>query len=223
MKVNYSQTTYTEVKDARKDALKNSHSLKAIVEMGVHYLKRMPFLLIWLLFVDLLLKTAINPIYGFIMSLMKYSDKKYMNDITIGVRMGISTLLTLSVIAILALVVYEMLFKLVRTVFPQKTPLSDRENLNIKFWRKTEEIENALRVMDELSKMSKEDLAYSEVILDGESVVLMLKDSVHGLTIREQYKLKNENMLDVLKRTGILDFSFVDSEWKSLKEEHLIA
>lgn len=48
----------------------------------------------------------------------------------------------------------------------------------------------------------------------------MLKDSKKGFIIREAYTLSHEGMIERLKHTGELDFSFMDSEWYALMQKY---
>ena len=117
---------------------------------------------------------------------------------------------------------YKVIFFAVKQVLPRKTPITDKEYKYKCFWRESEKIEEALVIMDELNKLSTEDILYSEIIVEKDSneITLFLKDSKWGLTIKQKYSVTHAAMMKKLRESGVLDFTFMDEEWSNLLQKY---
>lgn len=117
---------------------------------------------------------------------------------------------------------YKVLFTVTRTVLPRKTPISDEKYKKECFWRETDTIEEVLKIMDKINKLSKEDILLSNLIIDKDSnkIILLLKDSTKEIIIKEYYTIPYQSMMRHLQNTGELDFTFVDEEWINLLKKY---
>ncbi len=215
MKAKFAQISYKEISETRKKALQDyTHDMvswRSLKELSLHCLKRFPFLVIWVAILDIYLKYCNRIVINRLSTLLG-----------IGNTYGKIPVMVVT-LALLAIFSYKIIFSTARYMFPRKTPINDMVSRMQKFHDETEYLEDVTRVMDKLQKLSTEDLAYTELIIDENSIVLMIKNSEVGYIEKNKYAVKNEEVLKILKETGVLDFSSVDVDWKILKEKYQIA
>ena len=214
MRAKFAQISYNEVSETRKKALKDYTkdmvSWRSLKEDSLHLLKRFPFLIVWGAFFAIYLEYCNAIVVKSACAFLGIED-------VLG-----KMLLTAISLGLLALLSYIVIFSMAEHVLPRKTPINDRISRIRKFHDETEYLEDVTRIMDKLQKLSTEDLAYTELIVDDYSIVLMIKNSEWGYIEKNKYTVKNEDMLKSLKETGILDFSSIDDEWRMLKEKYQI-
>lgn len=117
---------------------------------------------------------------------------------------------------------YRVLSAIAKKILPRRTPIFDRERQNERFWRESGEVEDVLRVMDEISRLSSDDIAYSEIIVekDSDKITMLLKDSKSGPITKQTCTVSHAAMMKKLKESGELDFTFVDEEWNALLNKY---
>jgi len=214
MRAKFAQISYNEVSETRKKALedytKDMVSWRSLKEDSIHLLKRFLFLFIWVAFFAIYLEYCNAIVVKNACAFLGIED-------VLG-----KTLLTAILLGLLALLSYRVIFFMAEHVPPRKTPIKDRIRRIRKFHDETEYLEDVTRIMDKLQKLSTEDLAYTDLIVDDCSIVLMIKDSEWGFIEKNKYTVNNEDIMKSLRETGILDFSSIDDEWRILKEKYQI-
>lgn len=223
MNVIFSNMTYVEVKEQRMEVFKRFETFDSHKEMAIHYcFKRFPFFIIYLRYAGFIIGKclpAVNiSVFNYLNSLSKDASLERLFAVYV-----LSGAVSCGVTAVALIFAYVVIFFVVRKVLPRKTPITDKENKYKCFWKESYNAEKALAVMDEIGKLSVEDIRYSEIIVekDSDEITLFLKDSKWGLTKKQKYTITHKDMMKKLRETGELDFSFIDEEWSSLRQKYL--
>lgn len=162
MKVIFSKTTYQEVVDKRKQALENSYSLQSTKEYTLQFLlKRLPILICFLMCAKFIIQKCFRPAT---MTIYNKLVETNTSDISMALFIPVvSICVSLIVIGTAIILLYKLIFWATENALPMNTPLYDRECQNKYFWWESEKIENVLKIMDAISKLSPDDIAFSGV------------------------------------------------------------
>lgn len=94
-------------------------------------------------------------------------------------------------------------------LFPEKTKTIEQDEKNYEFTKNTENIEEVLRQQDKLKDFIQDSEPRFEL---QDNALVVSKD---GVGCRESHIFHlPENIITGIKENGVLDFSYIDGEWK---------
>jgi len=205
MIVKYSTLTYEEVKQTRRKALRPlpGSTREAVLSL----LKLSPFVLGWVIMIYLSTKYYVYKLFKFLLT----KNLGKFNNVSINI---IFTSFLMVLICVSVFSIYtKIYFWFVKEIFPIKTPIADKEKANNQLYDKTGYIEEILKFQVELKQRKVEDIQYSDIYIEGNSLEVLIKDSDHGLTTKHKFSMTDEEKDCLFINTGILDFSYLDNVW----------
>lgn len=224
MKVILPKITYPKYSEVIKESTQCIDTLQSLKELTIHDIKRLPFAAIYMQYAYFIINKCTVPVFMYIFTLMLNTfdiSKTTGRYIAAGI---LSFSFAGSIIGIALIFALKILFSLANKVFPRKTPMYDKEQNMKRFIKETKEIENTLYIANEISKLNDNDINYSEIITEDKSniITLFLKDSQYGLTTKYTLSISNEDIMNTLRKSGILNLSLIDKEWDALLEKYEI-
>lgn len=224
MKIILPKITYPEYSEVIKENTQCIDTLQSLKELTIHGIKRLPFLAIHMQYVYLITYKCTDTVFMYIFTIMLKTfdiSKTSIRYIVAGILSFSFTGLIIGIALIFALKIF---FSLVNKIVPRKTPMYDKEQQMKRFIKETKEIENILHIANKISKLNDNDINYSEIIIEHKSniITLFLKDSQYGLTTKYTLSISNEDIMNTLRKSGILNLSLIDKEWDALLEKYEI-
>jgi hypothetical protein len=203
MKIIYSNLSLEEVMDIRNNMINNSvvgAVQNSIIIISEKLLLAIAYCLEAVLVVVMLCK-AYLPVCGIL--------AKRMTELQLYGMPALFFVIAVIIIRSLWIVTEKGHKTLAVKLFPEKTKKIEQDEKNYEFAKNTENIEEVLRQQDKLKDFIVDSEPRFELL---DNALVVSKD---GVGCRESHTFHlPENIITGIKENGVLDFSYIDGEWK---------